>query len=246
MSWKWTKKETGCVWWSRFLPFLCSCLSVTVGLPHPHEEYGDFCSAKLITKSLEEKPVLTINSTSLVGQALMWDAGDTKMKGRTPMPNKVPGDGRSKGQHRWWQLQRRRWENSALSTWEGSKCRSHRPLSPHSGFLSLRRGQACSRRRSWRLFPGGVRGCMSAVMTLLLLPRLRPGAPYSIPSLSPTCCNWLWGFAAQKIWKCGEDYNWTVMKGRRSRGGRKMLRSLSTLWRNLCRTFSRKSRKPPF
>lgn len=82
-----------------FLPFLCSCVSVNVGFCQPHEEYGDFYSAKLITKCLEEKPVLTINSMSIGSQALMWDAGDTEMKGGTSMPNKVPCDGKSKGQH---------------------------------------------------------------------------------------------------------------------------------------------------
>lgn len=82
-----------------FLPFLCSCVSVNVGLCQPHEEYGDFYSAKLITERLEEKPVLTINFTSIGSQALMWDAGETEMKGGTPMPNKVPCDGKSKGQH---------------------------------------------------------------------------------------------------------------------------------------------------
>ena len=55
-------------------------------------------------------------------------------------------------------------------------------------------------------------------------------APYFIPIPSPTCCNWLWEFAAQKILTCGEDYNWTVVKGRRYGGGRKMLKSLSTQW----------------
>lgn len=136
-----------------FLPFLCSCVSVNVGFCQPHEEYGDFYSAKLITKCLEEKPVLTINSMSIGSQALMWDAGDTEMKGGTSMPNKVPCDGKSKGQHNRWQLQRWRWEKSVQSPWEEANWRSHPPPSPPSGFLSLRPVQGCFRCRSWRSVP---------------------------------------------------------------------------------------------
>lgn len=40
-------------------------------------------TARKIIKSLEGKPVLTINSTSIVRQALVLGARDTEMKGRT-------------------------------------------------------------------------------------------------------------------------------------------------------------------
>lgn len=58
-------------------------------LLHPYEEHGNLSSPKVVTQSLEGKPVLTINSTSIVSRALLPDAGDTERKGRAPMSKKV-------------------------------------------------------------------------------------------------------------------------------------------------------------
>lgn len=52
------------------------------------------------------------------------------------MPKKVPCDGRDKGQHQQWSLQRRRQELSGQRSWGQENHRSHLPLSPSLCILS--------------------------------------------------------------------------------------------------------------
>lgn len=109
-------------------------------LLHPHEEHGNLSSPKVVTQSLEGKPVLTINSTSIVSRALLPDAGDTERKGRAPMSKKVPHDGRKKVQHKRTSLQRWRWKKAERTPW-GRQPRA--ALLPRllSGSLSRERAQ---------------------------------------------------------------------------------------------------------
>ena len=61
---------------------------------------------------------------------------DTEIQGRVPMPKKVPCDGRDKGQHKQWSLQRGTQEVSGQRSWGQENHRSHLPLSPSLCILS--------------------------------------------------------------------------------------------------------------
>lgn len=141
----------------RVPPFLCSSFLVSVSLPHPREEYADFSSPKLIIRSLEGKPVLTINSTSTVSRALWLDAGDTEWKAgllhqwssfvmgeaklNTQGDTCSDGNGRSLCQ---------------VPVVSEANGRPRPPPSPPSGLLLPRRAQVVLAPGSGGMFPGGV------------------------------------------------------------------------------------------
>lgn len=167
-----------------FLPFLCSCVSVNIGLCQPHEEYGDFYSAKLITKCLEEKPVLTtqwaLGAKHWCGMLGIqkWKVGllcqtrslvMEKAKVNTTGDNCKDGDGKS-------------------------LCRAPGKRQTGGLTLLLPHLQASSLWGQYRvvldsgpsgLFPGGVREWTTWVMTSLPPPKPSPGSQSASLSTHP-------------------------------------------------------------